>query len=406
MSAPGAGAAPASRAAPVPRSAPAARVALVHHWLVSRRGGERVLAELSALAPGSTLFTLVHDSAACPAPPGVARVVTSRLQHLPAAARTFRAALPLHATAWRALDLSGHDVVLSSDAALAKTVRVPAGARHLCYCYSPPRWAWDLAELYLRSVPAPARPAVRALLSGVRAADREGASGVTRFLAISEHVRGRIERCYGRESQVIHPPVDTGFFVPDPKLPLRAGNPRVQPFLVLGEAVPYKRFEVAIAACRARGARLVVAGSGRRLAELRARHRHADPSLLAFAADPDDAAVRRLYQTCRALLFPGEEDFGLVPVEAMACDRPVIALARGGATETVVDGVTGCLYAARAELHDEAAEVDALVAALERFESEVEPRIRPGDARAQAERFSAARFRREMAAALDGLAAS
>jgi len=388
------------------------RVALVHHWLVSRRGGERVLAALSRLVPGATLHTLVHDPRACPAPPEVAAVRTSPLQHLPAAPRSFRALLPLHPWAFRRFDLSGRDLVLSSDAALAKTVRVPAGARHVCYCYSPPRWAWDLSELYLRqSVPAPARPLVRAVLARTRAADLRGAAGVSRFVAISEHVRQRIARCYGRPSDVVYPPVDTEYFTPEPdagrpgagRTAASDGAPR--PYLLLGEAAPYKRFELALAACRLLDRPLVVAGGGRSLRRLREL---AGPRTQ-FIADPDDAAVRALYRGCRALLFPGEEDFGLVPLEAMACGRPVIALARGGATETIVDGVTGCLYpdgAAQSAPGDAgtagraALEAQPLVAAIERFERLLEARLDPAAARARAERFSTARFLREMSALL------
>ncbi len=392
---------------------PDEHVALVHHWLVSRRGGERVLEVLSRLVPGATLYTLVHDRRACPAPAGISRVVTSPLQQLPAAARSFRALLPWHAAAWRSLDLSGHRLVLSSDAALAKTVRVPPGATHICYCYSPPRWAWDLSELYLKtSVPALARPAVRAVLARVRAADLRGAQRVDRFLAISEHVRQRIARCYGRESEVLYPPVDTEFFVPDRTARERAGQRSAAPYLLLGEAVPYKRFEIALEACRRLKRPLVVAGGGRRLAALAAR---IPPSpVTSFVPDPDDAAVRTLYRQARALLFPGEEDFGLVPVEAMACGRPVIALARGGATETVVDGVTGCLFGADAGDEDaqtsgdmpvhsphvqrpEAeSEIGALCAAILRFERELEPHFDPEAARARAEHFSTARFLREL----------
>jgi glycosyltransferase involved in cell wall biosynthesis len=388
------------------------RVALVHHWMVSARGGERVLAELSRLFPGATLFTLVHDPVACPAPPGVARVVTSPLQHLPAASRSFRALLPLLPRAYAALDLSGHDLVLSSDAALAKTVRIPSGVPHVCLCYSPPRWAWDLSEVYLRrAVPAPLRPLARALLAGTRRADREAAGRVTRFLAISQHVRARIARCYDRDSQVVYPPIDTDFF----SISRVSGgaDPAERPYLALGEAVPYKRFDLALAACRALDRPLVVAGGGRRLAALRAL---AGPRTR-FVPDPDDAQVRELYRGCRALLFPGEEDFGLVPLEAMACGRPVIALARGGATETVIDGVTGCLYpegsGAGASSDSGLAldgassgpgEVGPLIAALRRFES-LEDGLDPRAARARAEEFSTARFDASLLGALGDLAA-
>lgn len=378
------------------------RVALVHHWLVRRRGGERVLDSLAHLLPGADLFTLVHDSKRCPAPEGVAGVTTSAMQHLPFASRGFRALLPLLPRFYAAMDLSGHDLVVSSDAALAKTVRVPDGAKHLCYCYSPPRWAWDLEQTYLEQrVPAPARPAARRLLENVRKVDRKAADRVTRFVAISRHVAQRIERCYERESEIVHPPVDTAFFTPGddastaanrdagkeiaPVASFPDGSPR--PYLLLGEAVAYKRFDLAVDACRDLGRPLVVAGSGPMFAALR---RRAGPQTH-FVPDPDDEQVRELYRGCRALLFPGEEDFGLVPVEAMACGRPVIALGVGGATETVVDGETGCLYTEQT--------AEALAEAVKRFES-VERTLASDACIERAGTFATDRFEREMAAQL------
>lgn len=376
------------------------RVALVHHWLVRRRGGEKVLETLARMLPGASLFTLVHDPARCPAPPGVSRVVTSGLQRVPGLRRGgFRALAPLLARFYGGLDLSGHDLVVSSDAALAKTVRVPDGVPHLCVCYSPPRWAWDLRDTYLeRSVPRPLRPLARAGLSAVRRADAEGARGVTRFVAISEHVAERIARAYGREADVIHPPVDTAFFTPaidaeqarhDLDAVLAASNTgstseqgaaqgaaarpahgspadgaetrgsalREHPYLLLGEAVTYKRFEDAVDACARLDRPLVVAGGGPRWRDL---VRRAGPRTR-FVPRPTDTQVRTLYRGARALLFPGEEDFGLVPVEAMACGTPVIGLGRGGLVETVVDGETGVLYDAPGSA--------PLAAAMTRFEA-------------------------------------
>ncbi|MHC4845145.1 MAG: glycosyltransferase [Planctomycetota bacterium] len=367
------------------------RVALVHHWLVRRRGGEKVLDSLARLLPGADLFTLVHDAKRCPAPEGVAGVTTSPMQHLPFASRGFRALLPLLPRFYGAMDLSGHDLVVSSDAALAKTVRVPERAKHLCYCYSPPRWAWDLEQTYLEQrVPAPARPAARRLLQNVRKVDRKAADRVTRFVAISEHVARRIERCYERESEIVHPPVDTAFFTPGdeddaPRASFPDGAPR--PYLLLGEAVAYKRFDLAVDACRELGRPLVVAGGGPMFSALR---RRAGPQTH-FVPDPDDEQVRALYRECRALLFPGEEDFGLVPVEAMACGRPVIALGVGGATETVVDGETGCLYPEHT--------AEALAEAVKRFES-IEATLTAAACIERAAVFGTARFEREMAAQL------
>ncbi len=359
------------------------RVALVHHWLVRRRGGEKCLEVLSRLLPGADLYTLVHDERACPAPPEVARVVTSRLQDVPGARRWFRAWLPRFPSYYGALDLSGHDLVVTSDASVAKTVRVPDGVPHVCYCYSPVRYAFDLREVYLReSVPGPLRPLARRVLDRLADADREAAQRVTRFVAISEHVRERIARCYEREADVVYPPADTAWFAPaadaeerarDERLlaevpggsahapaadgPAAPDDPAARPYLLLGEAVAYKRFDLGVLACRALDRELVVAGRGPHFDRLR---RLAGPRTR-FVPDPDDDTVRALYRSCRALLFPGEEDFGLVPVEAMACGRPVVAYGVGGAAETVVDGETGILYGDDSE--------DGLINALRRFET-------------------------------------
>ncbi|MGQ0553215.1 MAG: glycosyltransferase [Planctomycetota bacterium] len=359
------------------------RVAIVHHWMVARRGGERTLEALARLLPGAALFTLVHDPLRCPAPSGLQAPRTTALQWLPGGRRFFRLALPLLPTFYRQLDLAGHGFVLSSDAALAKTVRVPAGARHICYCYSPPRWAHDLRELYLQqSVPALLRPLARALLVRTADVDRRAADQVTEFLAISQHVAARIERCYGRKAEVVYPPVDTEFFRPATPVP---GAER--PYLLLGEAVPYKRFDLAVEACRRLQRPLIVAGSGQGHAALR---RRAGP-LTRFVREPDDTQVRALYRGCRALLFPGEEDFGLVPLEAMACGRPVVGLRRGGLGESVLDGHTGVLY-------DEPS-VDALVAALQRFEA-MEAQFLTAACVARAAEFSTAHFLERMRAVL------
>lgn len=346
-----------------------------------------MLEVLAQLLPGADLYTLVHNAKACPAPEGVASVTTSPMQLLPFASRGFRALLPLLPRFYAAMDLAGHDLVVSSDAALAKTVRVPEGAQHLCYCYSPPRWAWDLQETYLEQrIPGPARGAARRLLAGVRRVDRQAADRVTRFVAISRHVARRIERCYERESAVVHPPVDTAFFTPG-RVPDPAPAEEAQPYLLLGEAVAYKRFDLAVDACRELDRPLIVAGGGPMFAALR---RRAGPRTR-FVSDPDDVQVRDLYRGCRALLFPGEEDFGLVPVEAMACGRPVIGLGTGGLTETVVDGETGCLHTEQNAM--------SLVAAMRRFES-IEASLTADACVARAATFGVARFRTEMAAQL------
>ena len=377
------------------------RTALVHHWLVRRRGGEKCLESFSRLLPGADLFTLVHDQQACPAPPEVARVITSRLQRKAAAPRHFRAWLPRFPTYFGEFDLSGYDLVLTSDASVAKTVRVPPGVPHLCYCYSPVRYAFDMREVYLKqSVPGPLRPVARVLLDHIAEADRQASRHVTRFIAISRHVAGRIERAYERESDIVYPPVDTGFFQPGPARESGStdGGQSTRPYLLLGEAVAYKRFDLAVEACRDLDRDLIVAGRGPHMARLKEL---AGPRTR-FVIEPDDETVRDLYRGCRALLFPGEEDFGIVPVEAMACGRPVIALGVGGAAETVIDGETGVLYGGsdggptrpRPELGS------ALIDAIQRFESEENSFLQSNAVR-RAGMFSVSAHERAMRRILD-----
>ncbi|GJM21398.1 MAG: glycosyl transferase [Planctomycetota bacterium] len=385
----------------------APRVALVHHWLIEQRGGERVLARLAEMLPGAELFTLLHDPERAPAPPQISRVHTSSLQGVPGAQLGFRALLPLLPSLYERFNLRGFDLVLSSDASVAKCLRVPDDIPHLCYCYSPPRYVHDLRELYLsESVPAALRPLARRLLRGVAERDRRAAERVTEFVAISEHVAARIENAYGRDAHVIAPPVDTQFFTPCASAPTPANAPppasaprTERAYLLAGHAVPYKRFEVAVDACRELDRPLVVAGGGPRFDALRARA----GARTRFVDSPTDDALRTLYRDCRALLFPGEEDFGLVPVEAMACGAPVIAWGVGGAAETVRHAETGWLYAldsngttpqaaSNPRNAPHAEHVAALAAALQAFEV-WESGFEPAAAVRRAQAYSVLAFR-------------
>lgn len=364
---------------------------LTHHWLVRVRGGEKVLAALYALLPDSPLYTLVYDDdalaevwAAAGLPAAGRRVVASFFQRLPTARRHHTALMPLMPWAYRRMRLPPVDLVVCSDAGLAKAMRPHARSRLVCYCHSPPRYAWEpeIRRAYTRTLPAPLRPLFDAFAERLRRADAEAARRVDQFVANSRHVAERIRRHYGRDSVVVHPPVDV------PAAP--AAGPRERFYLCVGQHVPYKRLDLAVAACRRLGRELVVIGEGPDAARLARRlERGAAAARIHFLGRQPDEVVVDHYRRARALLFPGEEDFGIVPVEAMAHGCPVVAYGVGGAAETVVDGVTGVLFAEQ--------NPEGLVAAIDRLETMA---FDPQVLHAHARRFGRPRFLRELRAVL------
>jgi glycosyltransferase involved in cell wall biosynthesis len=315
-------------------------VVLVHDWLTGMRGGEKVLESLCRVLPHAELLTLVHKRGSVSPLISGRRIRTSPIQWLPRAAERYRHYLPLFPTAIELFDLDEADLVVSTSHCAAKSV-VPTGrAMHLCYCHSPMRYAWDQFDAYFGPgrVGPVASAVYRPVLAWLARWDAATANRVHAFVANSRHVADRIGRYYNRPASVLYPPVDTGFFTPGTAP--AAGGTKVEPyFLIVSALVPYKRIEVAIAAARQLHAPLKIVGSGPDLERLRAL---AAPTVEFTGALPDDA-LREAYRHATAVLLPGEEDFGIVPVEAMACGRPVIALARGGANETVRPGETGLL---------------------------------------------------------------
>jgi glycosyltransferase involved in cell wall biosynthesis len=370
-------------------------VALVHDWLTGMRGGERVLEELAALYPEADLFTLVHVPGATSLQIENRTIRTSFLSRIPGIARHYRFWLPLFPTAANRLDLSGYDLVLSCSHAVAKSVRVPRGAQHLSYCLTPMRYVWDQRDAYIgrgarRVLAAP-------LIAYLRRYDREtsGPDRVHRFVAISVAVQDRISRHYGRPANVVHPPVATDRIRP-------SGRDPDDFYLLVGGFVPYKREDVALEAFRSIGRRLVIVGDGPARRRLEARA----PANVEFTGRVSDEELARLYASCRALIHPQEEDFGIAAVEAQAAGRPVIALGRGGALDTVrplasdaadIGSATG-IWFGRQHPSD-------LAAAVERFEKQ-EPCFDPGAIRAWAEGFSAERFRAELGREIDALLAT
>ena len=359
---------------PPPPGTTGTRVVLVHDWLTGHRGGEKCLALAARRFPRAELFTLLHAKGSVPAEIERLNPRASFLNRLPGWRRYYRYLLPLMPLAanWR---IPPCDVVLSFSHCVAKAARPPRGVPHVCYCFSPMRYAWQMRSAYFAGggVKEWLRDKV---LAALRAWDRRTASRVTHFVAISRTVQNRVKSCYGRDSVVIYPPVDTAFYTP-------SGEPRGDFYLIVSALAPYKRFELAVTACERLGREVIVIGRGPGLAKINAV---AGPRTQILGYQPDEV-VRDYFRRCRALLFPGEEDFGIAPVEAMACGTPVIAYGTGGVAETVIDGKTGVLFVEQS--------VQGVVAGIERFEA-IAATLDPTDARRRAEEFAAARYEREL----------
>ncbi len=312
------------------------RIAIVHDWLTGMRGGEKVLDAVCRRFPDAELFTLVHVRGSVSPAIERLRTHTSFVQHLPFVRRLYRAYLPLFPAAVEQFDLDGFDVVLSISHCAVKSVIRPARARHLCYCLTPMRYAWDQFDAYFGAdrVGSVRSAIMRRAMARMARWDRETSGRADRYVAISHYVAGRIRRYYNRDATVIYPPVDTAFFTP---ATTSASN---TPYaLVVSALVPYKRIDTAIESARLAGVPLKIVGDGPERARL---SEVAGPETT-FLGRRSDEDIRELYRGAAVTLLPGEEDFGIVPVEAQACGSPVVALARGGATETVVDGRTGVL---------------------------------------------------------------
>jgi glycosyltransferase involved in cell wall biosynthesis len=309
------------------------RTAVVHDWLNGMRGGEKVLEAILPLLPEPTVFTLFHVPGSVS--PEIERhpIRASFLNRLPFADRHYRQYLPLFTRAVESFDLSGFDLVVSSSHCVAKGAIAPDLVPHLCYCHTPVRYAYDQFDTYFPQGRTRLRALKKIAVGRLREWDRRTAGRPTRYLANSSAVADRIRMHYGREAAVCHPPVDVDFFTP-------GREPRGDFLLAVGALVPYKRYGDAVEAARALGRPLVLVGKGPEEKTLRAR---AGASVdIRTSLSPE--ALRELYRGCAMFLQPGEEDFGISSVEALACGAPVVALARGGVLDVVRDGETGVLF--------------------------------------------------------------
>jgi glycosyltransferase involved in cell wall biosynthesis len=354
------------------------RCALVHDWLTGMRGGEKVLEVLCEIFPEADLYTMAHVPGSVTPVIENRRIFTSCLDRLPGVGGYYRNLLPIMPWAAGRMRIEGYDLVVAVSHCVAHGVRVAQGARFVCYCLTPMRYAWDQLESY--------RPRgwraglqyrlLRRLQPRLQEWNRQAARRVTEYVSDCENVRERVRRCFDRESAVIYPSVDTDYFHPVEVAP--GGF-----YLWTGALAPYKRMDLALEAFRALDRELVVIGEGQDLDWAR---RTAPPNVKFLGRQPDDV-LRRHYAACKALIFPGEEDFGIVPLEVQACGRPVIAYGRGGVLETVVDlpeaappaGATGIFFREQTAA--------ALVEAVRRFERS-EAAFRTEALRANALRFS------------------
>jgi glycosyltransferase involved in cell wall biosynthesis len=347
------------------------RTAIIHYWLVGMRGGERVLERLIHLFPHADIFTHVYDPSSVSETIRARPVKTTFIQKLPASRRHYQKYLPLMPMALEQLDLRGYDLIISCESGPSKGVIVPPGALHVCYCHSPMRYIWDHYPDYLKSAGLFTRMSMPFLTHGLREWDYASSARVDRFMANSSFIQQRIEKAYRRPSTVVHPPVDATRFGCADEIDAR--------YLWVGQMIPYKRPDLVVDAFNALRLPLLMVGDGPMLKDLK---RRAGPKI-EFVTRLNFDQLRHAYASCRGLVFTSEEDFGMVPVEAMASGRPVLAYGRGGALDSVVPEVTGMFF----EEHSK----ESLIGSVEAFESWL-PHFDPSDALRNVERFSPERF--------------
>lgn len=350
------------------------RVAIVHYWFVAMRGGERVVERLLRLFPNADIFANVYDPGSMSEALRRAPIKAGFVNRLPLARRLYQYYLPLMPIALESLDLSGYDLVISSEAGPAKGVITRPDALHLCYCHSPMRYLWDHYHQYRAQAPLLGRMAMPLMYHRLREWDVASSARVDRFAANSHFIRQRIRKFWRREAEVIHPPVETGLFHQSDEI----GDY----YLWIGQMVPYKRPDLAVEAFNANGLPLTMVGSGGMLKKLRAMAR---PNIT-FVERLDFASLRNIYARSKAFIMTAEEDFGITPVESMAAGRPVIAFGRGGVLDSVIPGQTGILFDRQTPA--------SLTDAVERMEAFLR-HFDPAAATSQASKFAPEEFDRK-----------
>lgn len=358
------------------------RVALIHYWLINLRGGEKTLQAISEIFPQSDIYAHVIDDALAARAFPNHRVTPTFISRLPFARTLYQKYVPLMPLALEHLDLRNYDLVISSESGPAKGVIVSPNAMHVSYCHSPMRYVWDMYHDYREQAGMVTRVAMAPLIHRLRMWDQLSAQRVDHFVANSNFVATRIQKYYRRASTVIHPPVATEQF--------EISTVDEEFYLSVGQLVAYKRADLLVEAFNASGKPLVIIGEGALLRRLR-RMAKSNVRLLGWQTSE---VIHDHYRRCRALVFPGTEDFGIVPVEAMACGKPVLAFGKGGALETVIDGVSGLFFREQT-----VASLNHAVDTLEACRGQFDPVV----IRAHAETFSSAAFKERFTAHLESL---
>ncbi len=371
------------------------KVAIVHYWLVNMRGGEKVIEALLDIFPRAEIFTLVYDKTKISDKINSQKIHTSFIQKLPFGVSKYQHFFPLFPFAVEQFDLSNFDLIISSDSGFTKMALTGSGQKHITYCHTPMRYAWDKYFEYLNenNLGLIKKTAMRIFMHYVRLTDLASSFRVDGFIANSKTVAGRINKHYRREAEVIYPPVNCDKFKiagteknedkngsADNYGEKIAGGPY---YLFTGQLIPYKKPDIAVSAFNSLGLNLIIAGTG----QMEKRLKKEAKNNIKFCGRVDDSKLINLYQNCEALIFPNEEDFGIVPVECMAAGKPVIALNRGGGAETVVDGETGILFNGENE--------QSLINAVKRFIT-IKNAFHPETIRRRALKFDSSIFKAEI----------
>lgn len=359
------------------------KIALVHDFLTQLGGAERVLDELIQMYPEADVYTLVYDKSKTFGKYSGINIKTSFIQRLPGGVKHYKWYLALMPFAIRSINLSKYDLIISDASAFAKGASKPKGIKHVCYCHTPTRYLWLMEKEYLSTIPYPwvIKFFVRPVLFFLRKWDFKAAQKVDLFIANSREVQKRIKKYYGRESQIIYPPIDTEFFRP-------AGNPTRDYFLAVGRLEPYKKIDLVIDAFANQGVILKVAGTGSLLPAMRNIRR----ANIEFMGRVSDRELRSLYQNAKAFIFPALEDAGMMMLESLACGTPVIAYGVGGALEFIRPGIDGEFF------HEQTK--SSLIAAVQGFN---QSKYKSADLVNQARKFSSRVFRREIELVVENL---